>query len=204
MVTSVKLMKPLKRPASRLATQTPRPLPASLYRLKITLTRVEPAIWRRVQVPGDITLKKLHRVIQSVMGWRDSHLHQYIIDGQVYSLPEFELDREGDIEVFDESRIRLKSLAKTPGSTFVYEYDLGDNWQHEITVEEISDVIECLAGGRACPPEDCGVWGYEELLETLANPRHEDYTAIREWVGDGFDAESFDRDMVNHKLKGMR
>ena len=80
-----------------------------------------------------------------------------------------------------------------------YTYDFGDNWEHTVELEEIlprdKDVEypRCIAGERACPPEDCGgIWGYEDLLQIISDPEHEEYEAMLEWIGGEFDPEHFD------------
>lgn len=79
-----------------------------------------------------------------------------------------------------------------------YTYDFGDDWEHEVQLEKILPiergmvVPRCTAGRRACPPEDCGgVYGYENLLEVLADPKHEEYEELQQWVGGPFDPEAF-------------
>jgi|SRR5579862_3015834 len=184
---------------------TPR-APQAVYQLKITLRGAKPPIWRRVQVPADFTLKKLHRVIQLAMGWTDSHLHLFDVGGIHYSDPEFEVE-----ETNNEARIRLSQAAPVEKAKFRYEYDFGDSWDHEILVEKIlppDPAVRypiCLTGKRACPPEDCGgVWGYAELLETLADPDSEDHEEMLEWLDGDFDPEEFDVEMTNAALTRAR
>jgi hypothetical protein len=85
---------------------------------------------------------------------------------------------------------------------------MGDNWGHTIQVEKVLDAgpgvryPRCLAGKRACPPEDCGgPWGYADLLEAIQDPRHERHEELLEWVGGEFDAEAFDTEAVNEELR---
>ena len=147
---------------------------SSVYQLKITLLGVRPQVWRRFQVQETTTLAQLHTVIQAVMGWEGYHLHQF-----------------SDIE--DEA-MTLAELIEDDLFSFGYLYDFGDMWQHEIKVEKRlaskpgKDYPACLAGKRACPPEDCGGdWGYAHLLRVLKNPRHSQYEERMEWVGSDFD-----------------
>lgn len=164
----------LERPPARAAKAR------SIYQLKISLLDVRPPIWRRVLVADSATLGELHWVIQMSMGWTNSHLHQFIVDQTYYSDPLFELDELGD-QTGNEHRVRLGRLAESEGARFIYEYDFGDSWRHEILVEAIKPVSrpvsggdrypQCIAGERACPPEDCGgVWGYENFLAVIADP----------------------------------
>ena len=174
----------------------------AVYHLRTTLLGVEPAVWRRILVPGKVTLEDLHYIIQDVMGWTNSHLHQFEVFGVEYSDPRFELEN-----VVDESAAYLHRMELHEGATFLYRYDFGDNWEHEVAIEKIELRDQallhpvCEDGARACPPEDCGgVGGYEELLKTLSDPGHPDHEDMLEWVGGSFDAEAFDLEVVNQKL----
>jgi len=180
-----------------------------VYQLKITLMDFEPVIWRRVQVKGGIRLRKLHSIIQAVMGWEDYHLHKFEIGGIEYSVP-FPGDMF-DMEMEDERRVTLGRLAPEEGDRFLYEYDFGDSWEHEILVEKILPPDPkvrypiCLEGERACPPEDVGgVWGYEEFLEAIKNPDHSEHEDYLEWVGERFDPEEFDLEKTNKELRSVR
>lgn len=103
-------------------------VPGEIYQLKVTLKHSKPPIWRRLLVPSDITLARLHKIIQVAMGWWDYHLHQFIIGGEYYGVPSSEY---GDwLEMRDERRFRLNQIS--PGGKFVYEYDFGDSWEHVI------------------------------------------------------------------------
>ena len=179
---------------------------ATVYRLKITLMGLEPPVWRRVLVPGDTNLGSLHRVIQCVMGWSNSHLHMFHV-GKTRIAPR--TPDWNDVE--DEQKFMLWDIARKTGAKFFYEYDMGDSWGHEIKVESIAPVTaaftgpECLAGVGACPPEDCGgIGGYEDLLAALRDPKHEQHDEMVEWVGDDFDPEAFDLGAANKALGRRR
>ncbi|MFQ5973697.1 MAG: plasmid pRiA4b ORF-3 family protein [Alphaproteobacteria bacterium] len=178
-----------------------------IYQLKVTIENIRPPVWRRLQVPGDITLGSLHDVLQTAFGWTDSHLHQFVIGDTYFAVPDPE-DAGWGPRARDERRARLTDVIRRGAKRFVYEYDFGDGWEHEIIVEEIlapetgTAYPRCLVGRRACPPEDCGgPWGYAELLETIRNPQHPDHVEMRDWVGEEFDPEHFDLDAVNAQLK---
>ncbi len=181
--------------------------PADIYQLKITLQDIRPPIWRRVQVSSDVTLAKLHRIIQEVMGWFDSHLHQFIVDRAYYGTP----DSEASYEIRNEKKVKLSELPLKPKAKFLYEYDFGDGWEHKILLEDIlqpkPDVRYpvCIGGERACPPEDCGgVPGYADFLEAIRNPDHEEHEETLEWIGGEFDPEAFDLEAVNLGLRRIR
>lgn len=186
------------------------PTTNTIYQLKVTLADSKPPIWRRIQTPGPVTLAELHRIIQAAMGWEDSHLHQFIAGGIVYGPSEPDLD-DATFEMKDERRARLSQVAPTEGSKFTYEYDFGDGWEHTILVEKILEpepgahYPRCLAGKRACPPEDSGgVWGYVDLIETLKTPDNPEYAEMREWVGENFNPEAFSLDEINADLEALR
>lgn len=188
---------------------TPRKQSTSqtIHQLKITLKDVRPPIWRRVQVTSDRTLGKLHQIIQASMGWTNSHLHAFSIGGVEYAQPM----PEYDLGVRNEQRVKLSQIVTGEKFKFLYIYDMGDAWEHEILVEKVLPVDlqvrypVCLTGKRACPPEDCGgVWGYAEFLEAIRQPDHPEHESMLEWVGGGFDSEDFDLDEVNRLLRQIR
>jgi hypothetical protein len=162
-----------------------------IYQLKITLGDSEPPIWRRFEVSHDLTLRKLHNILQVVMGWENAHLYGFYKGRERLS-----------------ESLMLFQAASRARSKFIYLYDMGDSWVHEIVVEKVlrdragkSHPI-CLEGRRACPPEDCGgIYGYDEMLDALKDPTHPEREHWVEWMGDDFDAEAFDLDAVNRRLK---
>jgi len=178
--------------------------PDRIYQLKITLKNVRPPIWRRILVSGKTALPELHFIIQAVMGWHNCHLHSFE-DGEV-SYGERDTDFGLD-ELEDERRVKLQSIALAVGSKFEYLYDFGDGWQHTVLVEKVLTAAPggvypvCITGKRACPPEDCGgAWGYVDFLEAISNPEHENHDEMQEWIGEGFDSEAFDLNVVNAML----
>ncbi len=176
-----------------------------VYQIKVTLRGIKPPIWRRLLVPSAVTLGKLHAILQAAMGWQGGHLHQFVTgDDEYYGIrdPDFGLE-----DVRDESRVRLDRVLRAEKASIVYEYDFGDGWEHTIVLEKIlpasaaGPVPRCVAGKRACPPEDCGgVPGYYRLLDAIADPKDPEHKALLEWVGGEFDPEHFDPVMVNVDL----
>jgi hypothetical protein len=167
----------------------------SVCELHVRLRDIEPPIWRTLEIPGSATLEDVHYAIQIAMGWQNSHLHQFVIGKHRYGMVDLdELDQRGDIE--DERAHVLQDVAKR-GASFLYEYDFGDSWEHDVKVQRVSPTAKrvaprCLGGERACPPEDCGgAPGYANLLEALADPNHEEHAGMREWVPKGFDPERY-------------
>ena len=180
-----------------------------IYQIKIALKNSKPKIWRRLLIPSDLKLSDLHKVIQSSMGWTNSHLHQFIKNKTIYSKKNLNDDDLGFFaRIVDYKKLKISDLLVNEKEKIVYEYDFGDSWNHDITLEKILPVVKsvkypvCIAGKMHCPPEDCGgVWGYENLLEILKNPQHEEYEDMIEWLEDDeYDPEEFDIEEVNELL----
>jgi Plasmid pRiA4b ORF-3-like protein len=177
----------------------------TIYQIKISLIGAKPPIWRTVLVASDLGLAAFHDVIQVAMGWTDSHLHQFIANKKFYSIPD--PVENFDLEIEDESQYKLSQLLTKEKDSLIYEYDFGDSWEHKILLEKIllydSNITlpVCIKGKRACPPEDCGgIWGYEELFETISDPKHPEYESMLEWLGGEFDPEEFDLEDINDDL----
>jgi hypothetical protein len=137
-----------------LMPKAPAKTPALVY-IKVTLNKIRPAIWRRLLLPVSLNLGELSRVILGTMGWRGGHLHVFEIGGREYGDPQMVEDAE------DERRMTLEKLIAEGVSRFVYTYDFGDDWDHVVLIEKKSPPPDaqapaCVAGERACPPEDCG------------------------------------------------
>lgn len=184
--------------------------PAALYEIRIALKVLKPTIWRRVAVPKDITLGDLHTVIQIAMGWDDDHLHEFQIGETRYGRVMLEPSVFDDSPPVDEDIVHLNGVAK-PKAKFKYWYDFGDDWMHEIRIEREVEPLtgnrstRCIAGQNACPPEDCGGFpGYADLIEILADPAHEQYEEMSEWVGDDFDPNTFDVALADRRLSRLK
>jgi hypothetical protein len=181
-----------------------------ILQVQIALKGFKPKIWRKILIPSDLLLVDIHKIIQTTMGWTNSHLHQFIKDRTFYSIKykdDFTWNEMNNID-YKKKKIRLSDLLKTEKDKIIYEYDFGDGWEHEIILEKILPVDNkvkypiCMSGKMHCPPEDCGgIWGYSDLLEILKQPDHEEYESSIEWLGDDFDPEYFDKDEVNDLLK---
>jgi hypothetical protein len=174
--------------------------------LKVTLSYIRPPIWRRVLVPDNFSLGDLHWVLQTTMGWTNSHLHDFRIGPTSYGMKTDETEHFG-LEITDEESVLLHQVIGRKGQKFTYLYDFGDSWRHDLLVEKIEPAPEphphavCLAGKRAGPPEDCGgVPGYDHMLRVLQSAKTADDREFRDWVGD-YDPEHFDLDEVNRLLR---
>jgi hypothetical protein len=189
-------------------------IPASerLYQFKITLLRIKPPIWRRIQIK-DGTLDKLHEHFQTAMGWTNSHLHQFEIEGERFGDPQLLDDGFADSNCIDSTVAKISEVVPDNGSRFRfrYEYDFGDGWVHEILFEGCVRAEPngryplCVEGARACPPEDVGgVGGYEEFVEALTDPKHEQHEDFVKWSGGDFDTEKFDpTEATKHMKRGL-
>lgn len=178
---------------------------SNIYQFKITLKGSKPKIWRRIQVPEKYSFWDLHVAIQDAMGWEDYHLHQFEMinpkTGEKVLIGI--LDEEGFADTIPEKTAKIAKYFLSSKDKASYEYDFGDGWEHEVILEKILPAIagtqypQCIEGKLACPPEDCGgVWGYEHLLEIMANPQHEEYAERMEWLGDNFNPVNFDPKLV--------
>ncbi len=175
-----------------------------LYLLRISLLEILPEIWRRFVVPAEITLDRLHDVIQIVMGWSDNHLQEFTIGKNRYT--EF---LESNADGFECGQYRLGDLVKKKGRAVRYLYDFGDGWEHEVILEDnryispqFQSAIECLDGARACPPEDVGgVPGYYAFCNAMRDPDHEEYENDMNWIGGFYGSELFNVDEVNQALR---
>jgi hypothetical protein len=176
------------------------------YRLKVTIRGIRPPIWRRLEVDGALTLAKLHEVLQIAFGWTDSHLHQFVAQGVTYGEPH----PDYEWEVRDERKVRLRDVLTKVRERMIYEYDFGDDWQHEIVLEAIEPRVagvrlpRCVAGRRHGPPEDVGgPPGYAHLLQVLREAEHPEREEFLEWLGgEDFDPDAFDAAEVTAHLVG--
>ena len=183
--------------------------PNAALRLRIQLNEVDPAVWRRLLVPGSVKLAKLGLMLVAAMGWNNSHLHAFRVGDTSYGM------RGGDDDDFDDDEIDEQSVtvlqALRERQTFTFDYDFGDGWEHDVVIEELihSDTglkfAVCLDGERACPPDDVGgPGGYVAFLEAIADPGHEEHDDFLEWVGGSFDPAAFDVANANAVLQKLR
>ncbi len=177
----------------------------AVYQLKVSVDGIRPPIWRRLQIREDATLPQLHQALQVLFGWLDYHLHEFVSDGCTFAEPDEE-DAMYRADVRDERGVALSTIMKRVGSVLIYHYDFGDDWHVSAMLEAIvlpDDAVHyprCTAGERAGPPEDVGgPLGYEDYLEALASPRHEQHRELLQWGGP-VDAQQFDIAAVNQEL----
>lgn len=174
-----------------------------ILQIKIVLDGITPRIWRRFLVKENISFHDLHNVIQLIMGWGNYHLYSFYINKEEIGIP----DTDFRNDLLNAKKIKLKDKISLK-QKFGYVYDFGDNWEHALTVEKITDdkdvalVPNCIEGERAGPPEDCGSYpGYYELIRIKKNKKHPEYKErIKEWLGEDFDFEHFDIEEINKEL----
>jgi len=175
------------------------------YQVKISLAGAKPPIWRRLLVRDNTDLHKFHLIIQDAMGWQNCHLYQFEIEETRYT----EFFDEGFIadDETPSSSVRLGDLSLREGDSFLYNYDFGDDWYHECEVEKITPIERgaeyprCLAGRRACPPEDCGgIYGYDRMLSALRSRAHPERKHWLEWIGPNWNSDAFDQQATDQFL----
>jgi len=179
------------------------------YHFKIQIKDIQkPPVWRRILVPENITFDIFHQIIQAAFGWSDCHLYHFSLRAwttePIYKIPD-EFDYDDGIT--EDSRItKLSEVFNRPKQTLTYMYDFGDNWEHHIILEKISDerIITslCIDGKGACPPEDCGgIPGYYHLIEILNDPKHRQHKEMKNWLGmakdEKWDVNRFDSNTAN-------
>lgn len=173
---------------------------AEAYQFKITLKEVDPPIWRRIQVQ-DCTMETFHVLVQIAMGWENGHMHEFVVGKRHIGEP-------FDVDIEDETSVRLSDIIPTLGKkkSFEYVYDFGDDWRHSIVFEGTKPPNPklkhpaCIAGERACPPDDIGgPYGYEDFLEAISDPDHDRHEDMLDWMGE-FDAEEYDAQAATKEM----
>jgi hypothetical protein len=180
-----------------------------IARIRISLQETSPEIWRRLDVPLSTSLLALHDIIQIAMGWTDSHLFAFYAGDRQYGVPYPEYDMGGP-RVFHAKSMHLKALVSRGTNRFVYEYDFGDSWRHDIVIEEDMDGLPdrdypvFIGGQGRCPPEDVGgVSGFEEFLEAIRKPRHPEHRRMLEWYGRTYDPQDIDERRIRRLIEDM-
>ena len=177
-----------------------------IVQIKIKLLGVsKPPVWRRLQLRADTRLDHLHDIIVAAFGWQDYHMHVFTSGPEKFGMPDPELGHA------DERQISLGELIGGIGDRLRYTYDFGDDWEHEIVVEDLLDAdpdthYPLLAAAKgACPPEDCGgPWGYAELKDILADASHDQHQEMLDWLGlditSAFDPNAIATDQIEQEL----
>lgn len=176
-----------------------------IARLLVKLDHIEPAIWRRVEVPITTSLKGLHDVIQAVMLFEDYHLFEINAGGKRYAVPDPEWDFGR--ETYAARNVRIGALVDRGITAFDYTYDFGDDWRHSITVEAVTDADPAveyprfIEGERRAPPEDVGgLPGFEDFLTAMAKPQHPKHQEVIDWYRGRFDPSDIGTDMIRERI----
>lgn len=182
-----------------------------VIQLKIVLCDIALPVWRRVAVPADFPLRRVHDVIQATFGSYDYHLHQFEIGDRVYGQTEIAGAGFGPGRQYSDKTTTLGAIVDQGVKRFVYRYDFGDDWEHAVTVEHVGAPAEgvaypaLLAGARRAPPEDCGgPPGFERFLEAMADENHEEHDEMMDWYGEPFDPDDLELETVEAMLGGIR
>jgi hypothetical protein len=203
---------PTPEPKPRARRRTP-----ALFRVRVDLDGSSPPIWRRLVLRSDLRLDEVHEALQISFGWDGGHLHDFRAAGDVRTAERFLAEPEFDGYEMDgtpESKVYLDQLLVEPGDRLTYTYDFGDDWQHTIRLEEVlpqdadAPRVSLIGGRRAAPPDDCGgIYGYQMLLATLADPSDPEHERLSEWfegyVDDvsGFDPAKVDIEAIDDVLR---
>jgi hypothetical protein len=186
-------------------------LDAAPVAMRVELLGISPLIWRRIVVSNQSTLASLHKYLQWVFGWQDTHAHEFRVGrrciGPKWWLAEIKGDQP-DISLEDEKRVSVASIVHEVGNreSFEYLYDMGDDWRHRIVLEEVpaawskreAPLPICTAGENACPPEDVGgPNGYEHFLECISDAKNTEHEDMLRWIGGVFDPKGFDLNRLN-------
>jgi len=189
-------------------------MPERVARVRIELQGTSPKVWRRVDVPLSYTLLSMHEVIQAAFEWNGGHLYEFIVDRERFSDPALEdtFEPDGiDLSPRDAGRLRLQTLVDLKIKRFDYIYDFGDNWHHILTILRVIDAnpasnYPALVAGSCCSPIDDvgGIWGFYDLADAAADPKHPARQQYEEWLGEEFvkhfDLKHFDRESVRTRI----
>lgn len=178
---------------------------AEIFQVDISILNLEPVIWRQVEIPSDISLADFHLIIQKAMGWSNKYKHRFVKETTFYSPTAELLDEE--YSCVEYKNVKLSDLLEVTKDKIIYNYDLKDNWAHEVLLETRKPAEDgvtyprILDGEGNCPPERCGgVVGFNEILDILDNPDHMDYEDTIEFLGSDYDPDFFDLEGANREI----
>lgn len=184
---------------------------SEIIQLTVSLKGSKPLIWRTIFVNRETSFFELHHILQIVMGWTNSHLFEFNLDGYRVGMIDEKDTRYGSGQLLDSGKTLLTDILSLEKDYFQYKYDFGDSWVHEITLDKLlkredkTIYPRCFGGEMNCPPEDCGgIKGFYGLLSILQDKKHPEYKEIKAWLGKKYNPESFDVVKVNKQLKQLK
>ena len=184
------------------------------YIIKVTIKNTHPPVWRRLQIPAGITFHELNAIIQLAFNWSGYHLYSFEIGNLLIEIPDDIFD-DFDYKVINSKRTKVDKYFDEI-EKLEYTYDFGDNWIHDIQIENVVESEEkfknpvCLKAKMASLPEDCGgPWGYEDLLDVINNPKDERYQDMKDWLEQGYsvwydDRTYVDLNRINRELEAYK
>ncbi len=184
------------------------------YIIKVTIKNTHPPVWRRLQIPAGITFHELNAIIQLAFNWSGYHLYSFEIGNLLIEIPDDIFD-DFDYKVINSKRTKVDKYFDEI-EKLEYTYDFGDNWIHNIQIENVAESEEklknpvCLKAKMASLPEDCGgPWGYEDLLDVINNPKDERYQDMKDWLEQGYsvwydDRTYVDLNRINRELEAYK
>lgn len=182
-----------------------------VIQLTVSLEGSEPLIWRTLQINKTTSFFELHHIIQLAMGWKNYHLFEFNLDGYRVGMIEENEEGYGSNHLLDAGKTLLTDIISPDKDRFHYNYDFGDYWIHEVTIEKLLPKADkefyplCINGELNCPPEDCGgIGGFYNMLKVLQDKRHPNYKDMRTWIGKKYDPLVFDAVKVNKQLKQLK
>ncbi len=185
---------------------TGAPPPADeIARLSVEIDDVTPRVARCVEVPVDIRLDDLHFVLQIAIGWQNGHPFEFSIGGKIWDLH----DREAETNPLPAGQATLADILAL-GNTFKYDYVLGEDWEHTVTLLWRGGARPGLryphlvgVEGR-CPPADIGgPIGYETYLRTIADPASISHAEMLEFDAPDFDPAVVDEAALRENLASL-
>lgn len=184
----------------------------TFYRLKVSLLNTKPVIYRRIIVSADTSFFDFHHILQIAMGWQNYHLFEFVINDYIIGIPQGAFGEEDGLSetVIDADTINIGEAITDQKDIIRYVYDFGDNWEHEIIIEEIiteDDSIKapiCTDGDLSCPPENCGgPEGFVQLFAIIKDSQHPEYQNMLDWLDENYNQEGFDIEQVNEQLMAL-
>jgi len=181
------------------------------YQFKIQLQGIsKPPVWRKFLIPENFSFHQFHLAIQNAFGWYNYHLYQFSEDGCRSDVRIQMPHEESEEDELDSGKTKIKNYFKNAGNKMIYIYDFGDDWKHQVVLENITaDKIlkpQCIGGKGKCPPEDIGgIPGFQRFLKLSKTPKNSEFKEMMEWMSLDADAvwdpNEFDLEEANEMMQ---